>query len=152
MLQVTKLFDTKMFSNLSKFPKTIIDTFLYSLIWHLDELQYEANFGVSYIKSPEISPELEEPRTSTLKDDEIPAKVMVQSRQNSFQSTREFFAGQGGGLIIAPKDYKKPRNERGNDLLKTGLKQTHTTKEIDKFSYQWVLVATLNILKVYYLY
>ena len=100
---------------------------------YLDELQYEANFEVSDIRSPEISPESEEPRT---KDDEIPAKVMVQSRQNSFKSTREFFAGQGGGLIIAPKDYKKPRNERGNDLFKTGLKQTQNAKEIDKLSYQ----------------
>ena len=109
---------------------------MYSLIKYLDELQYEANFGVSHIKSPEISPELEEPTTSILKDDEIPAKVMVQSRQNSFQSTREFFAGQGGGLIIAPKDYKKPRHERGKNLFETGLKQTQNAKEIDKFSYQ----------------
>ena len=75
---------------------------------------------------------MEEPTTSILKDDEFPAKVMVQSRQNSFQSTREFFAGQGGGLIIAPKDYKKPRNERASDLLNTGLKQTQNAEEIDK--------------------
>ena len=109
---------------------------MYSPINYLDELQYEANHGVSHIKSPEISPELEEPTASILKDDEIPAKVMVQSRQNSFQSTREFFAGQGGGLIIAPKDYKKPRHERGKNLFETGLKQTQNAKEIDKFSYQ----------------
>ena len=136
MLQVTKLFDMKMILNQSKFLKTIIDTFLYSLIKYLDELQYEADFGVSQIKSPEISPESEEPRTSILKDDEIPAKVMVQSRQNSFQSTREFFAGQGGGLIIAPKDYKKPKNKSGNDLFKTGIKQTQSAKEIGTRSYQ----------------
>ena len=103
---------------------------MYSLIKYLDDLQLEANFVESDIKSPEISPELEEPRNSIIKGDEIPAKVIVQSRQNSFQSTREFFAGQGGGLIIAPKEYKKSRNERGNDLFKTGLNQTQNAKEI----------------------
>ena len=29
------------------------------------------------------------------------------NRQNSFRATRNFFANQGGGLIIGPKEYKK---------------------------------------------
>ena len=29
------------------------------------------------------------------------------NRQNSFRATRNFFANQGGGLIISPKEYKK---------------------------------------------
>ena len=36
------------------------------------------------------------------------------NRQNSFRATRNFFAKQGGGLIISPKEYKK-NEERGVD-------------------------------------
>ena len=33
--------------------------------------------------------------------------INVINRQNSFRATRNFFANQGGGLIISPKEYKK---------------------------------------------
>ena len=37
------------------------------------------------------------------------------NRQNSFRATRNFFANQGGGLIISPKEYKKS-NDRESKI------------------------------------
>ena len=34
-------------------------------------------------------------------------EINMINRQNSFRATRNFFANQGGGLIISPKEYKK---------------------------------------------
>ena len=49
---------------------------------------------------------------SFLLGNEGPDRVIkVQDRQNSFQSTRNFFANQGGGLIISPKMYKKEKRK-----------------------------------------
>lgn len=44
-------------------------------------------------------------------------KLNVEKRQNSFQATRNFFVNQSGGLIIAPKEYKKARRRGINGAL-----------------------------------
>ena len=48
-----------------------------------------------------------------VKSDGISNGISVMHRQNSFRATRNFFANQGGGLIISPKEYKK-NEEVGN--------------------------------------
>ena len=44
-------------------------------------------------------------------------KIKVGDRQNSFKATRNFFASQGGGLIISPKEYKKDKSKGTNDSI-----------------------------------
>ena len=41
--------------------------------------------------------------------------ISVMNRQNSFRATRNFFAKQGGGLIISPKEYKKNEEKENTD-------------------------------------
>ena len=61
-------------------------------------------------KTPEF---LKKANSDLVKADGTSNGISVMNRQNSFRATRNFFAKQGGGLIISPKEYKK-NEEIGN--------------------------------------
>ena len=82
--------------------ETVIDTINHSILLSNGKLD-------SYVKT-EGSKEAES--TSFVVDAKgANTTINVQDRQNSFQATRNFFANQGGGLIISPKKYKKAMEE-----------------------------------------
>ena len=64
-------------------------------------------------KSPnKLEPEEDHINSEIDKSETSRKEINVIDRQNSFRATRNFFAKQGGGLIISPKEYKK-NEEKG---------------------------------------
>ena len=74
-------------------------------------------------KSPsKFEPEQDHENSEIDKPETSGKEINVINRQNSFRATRNFFAEQGGGLIISPKEYKK--NEEKEFVDEIGFQST----------------------------
>ena len=89
--------------------------------------------GRIYVSLNDTTAEEETANVSLKTEDVIKTskKINADERQGSFMATRDFFANQGGGLIISPKKYNKEKREGARSASKEhNLEDTTNFQEL----------------------